>query len=154
MPQTISETARLLHLRAVDVRPERRLADVDAAHEPGPIGQKPSWPFTRSIEPASVSRKSCAPTSLAQAKPARWSHTSLGAHAAHRPTDDGGDLALVVEEPAVRRAHELAAVRVDRRRAASGSTSGARSRGRAEFVGARAVVQVDADDGRGSTGGA
>ena len=33
---------------------------------------------TRSIEPASVSRMSCSPTSLATAKPARCSHTSCG----------------------------------------------------------------------------
>ena len=32
---------------------------------PGPTGQSVSAPFTRSIEPASVSRKSCSPKSLA-----------------------------------------------------------------------------------------
>ena len=77
IPQTISETARLLDL----LRRSRTSAAIDRRMSTpltsaGPMGQKPSCPLTRSIEPASVSRKSCAPTSLAQAKPARWSHTS------------------------------------------------------------------------------
>ena len=70
----------LLHDLAVDVRAQRRSRGRRRrATMPGPIGQKPSWPLTRSIEPASVSRKSWRPTSLAEAKPARWSHTSAGA---------------------------------------------------------------------------
>ena len=35
----------------------------------GPIGQNPSWPFTRSIEPRSAWRKSWTPKSFAGAKP-------------------------------------------------------------------------------------
>ena len=45
---------------------------------PGPTGQKPSDPFTLSIEPASVSRKSCSPMSSAGVKPAMQSQASSG----------------------------------------------------------------------------
>ncbi len=44
---------------------------------PGPIGQRVSAPFTRSIDPASVSRKSCKPKSLAIVYPAMNGPTSL-----------------------------------------------------------------------------
>ncbi len=38
----------------------------------GPIGQNPSWPFTRSIEPRSAWRKSWTPKSFAGAKPSTY----------------------------------------------------------------------------------
>ena len=76
MPNTISATAPswttspLMSVRTVDSRTSTPRTI------PGPTGQNPSMPFTRVIPPASVSRKSWSPTSLAGAKPAMWSHTS------------------------------------------------------------------------------
>ena len=115
MPHTISDTGAfwtvtpLTNVRSVDSRTSTPLTN------PGPSGQKPSCPFTRSIEPESVSRKSCRPASFAGQNPARWSHTS-SAHPSHGPANDRGDLAFVVQELAVRRTDKLAAMAVERRR--------------------------------------
>ena len=60
----------LLDDLAVHVRPEARGPSGStsaASTSSGPIGQNPSWPFTRSIEPRSAWRKSWTPKSFAGA---------------------------------------------------------------------------------------
>ena len=92
-----------------------------------------------------MSRKSWQPTSFAGAKPARWSHTSVGRDVAHRPADDRRDLALVVQVLAVRRPAERAAVRVQRGRRLL--EVGRRvERRRLELDASRLVVEMDAED--------
>ena len=78
MPQTISLTGP--SCTTSPLRKVRSVAFLTSVPRtmPGPIGQNPSIPLTRSMEPASVPRKSCAPTSLAGEKPARRSQTSVG----------------------------------------------------------------------------
>ena len=49
----------------------------------GPSGHSVSDPFTRSIEPASVSRKSCSPKSLPIVYPAMYVPASSGAIPLH-----------------------------------------------------------------------
>jgi hypothetical protein len=52
---------RFLHQLAVAVGAQRLLKRVTPLTSPGPICSMPSAPFTRSVEPWSVSRKFCKP---------------------------------------------------------------------------------------------
>ena len=104
-------------------------------------------PFTRSIEPASVSRKSWQPKSFDGAKPAMQSQASSRETLLRHLAEHDGHLALVVHVLVALGPDQLALVGVERRQRLLeiGRRLGRRERV-VELVVARDVVHVNADD--------
>jgi hypothetical protein len=145
MPHSISGTG-ILDRDAVDERADRRLAHVYAAHQP-----RSEW--TEAVLPLhSQHRARVGVAEVVQARVVRGTEPGqvvphvISAHPSHGPANDRGDLAFVVQELAVRRTDELAAVAVERRRGLHEVRGMVAFELASELHGPRGVVEVHAHD--------
>ncbi len=137
---------RVLHHRPVDERAQRRLAHIDPAHETRPERTE----AILTLDPEH--RAGVGVTEVVQAGVVRWAEPGeviphvVGPYAPHRSADDRRDLAFVVQELAVGRTNELAAMPVECRCGLDEVRGVVTFELAAELSRSRQVVQVHAHD--------